>query len=93
MCAVVLYHIDRFGWEIYKGHRITEKRPYIGYHRDIFVDVQVFEIHGREKWNIKMRLVENIMGRIARMFGMDTLPQPYWNEEGEVLFPLHLPGR
>jgi len=93
ICAVILRNIDEFGWEIYRGHKIHSKMPYIGYHRDIFIDVQVSEIPGRDMWNLKMPLLDDVMLRIARMFGMDGLPQPYWNEKGEILFPLGLPGR
>lgn len=91
--AVILRNMNEFEWEVYRGHRISEKRPYVGYHRDIFADVQISEIHSRDRWNIKMQLVENIMVRIARMFGIDGLPQTYWNEKGEILYPLGLPGR
>lgn len=93
MCAVILRNVDKFEWEIYRGHKIHQKSPYIGYHRDIFMNFQVSEIHGREKWNMKIQQVEDIMIFTARMFGMDGLPQSYWNEKGELLYPLGMPGR
>ena len=43
--------------------------------------------------NMKMQQVEDIMIFTARMFGMDGLPQSYWNEKGELLYPLGMPGR
>ncbi len=40
-----------------------------------------------------IKIAEDIMIRIARMFGMDGLPQPYWNEAEELDYPHGIPGR
>lgn len=80
-CAVIFENIEQFKWELYRSGHIWQKKPYAGYHSDIVFEVKLDAIHGRERWNTKMNVVEDIMIRIARIFGMDSLPQAYWNEK------------
>jgi len=40
-----------------------------------------------------MDIVEKIMIDVSRIFGMDTLPQEYWNDKGEVDYSHGIPGR
>ena len=40
-----------------------------------------------------MELVERIMIDIARIFGMDTLPQKYWLDNDELDYPHGISGR
>lgn len=93
ICAVILRDITKFKWEIYRSGRVWQEKPYAGYHKNIVLPIQLSEIHGREKWNTKVRIAEDIMINIARMFGMDRLPQPYWNDAGELDYPHGMPGR
>ena len=86
-------YIDNFKWEIFRHGRISEKLPYSGYHHNIVSRVNISDIHGRDKWNIKMAIVEDIMTDVARIFGMDTLPQQYWLENDELDYPHGMPGR
>ena len=93
ICVIVFSNIEKFKWEIFKFHRIYEKKPYAGYHDDIIFPVDLKKVHGRSNWNIKMDIVEVAMNKIARIFGMDGIPQPYWNNEGELDYPFGMPGR
>ena len=91
--AVIFQDITKFKWDIYRHGKVWQEKPYVGYHKNIVLPIQLSEIHGREKWNIKVKIAEDIMIKIARMFGMDRLPQPYWNEAEELDYPHGLPGR
>ncbi len=93
ICAVIFQNITKFKWEIYRSGRVWQEKPYVGYHKHIVLPIQLSEIHGRDKWNIKVKIAEDIMIKIARMFGMDRLPQPYWNEAEELDYPHGIPGR
>lgn len=93
VCAVILENIERFKWEIYRSGHVWEKKPYAGYHGDIVLSVDLSAIHGRDKWNIKMTTAEDLMVRIARIFGMNKLPQPYWDKAEELDYPHGIPGR
>lgn len=86
-------YLEKFKWETYRYNRIYLKLPYSGYHHDIVSQVNMSDIHGRDKWNTKMEIVEKIMVDVARIFGMDTLPQKYWNDNGELDYPHGIPGR
>lgn len=92
-CAVIFENIEQFKWELYRSGHIWQKKPYAGYHGDIVFEVKLDAIHDRERWNTKMNIVEDIMIRIARIFGMDSLPQAYWNEDGELDYPHGFAGR
>jgi len=91
--TLIFQYLDNFKWEIYRHGRIYNKLPYSGYHHDIVLQVKISDIHGRDKWNIKMELVERIMIDIARIFGMDTLPQKYWLDNDELDYPHGISGR
>ena len=91
--TVIFQDIGRFKWEIYRYGKIWQEKPYVGYHKNIVLPVELSGIHGRDKWNIKMKIAEDIMIRIARMFGMDKLPQPYWNETEVLDYPHGIPTR
>ncbi|MBI2859674.1 MAG: TIR domain-containing protein [Chloroflexi bacterium] len=91
ICAVMLQDITKFQWEIYRSGSVWQKKSYVGYHKNIVLPIQLSEIHGREKWNVKIKIAEDIMINIARMFGMDRLPQPYWNTAEELDYGI--PGR
>jgi len=91
--VMMFQEIERFKWEIYRHAKIWQEKHYVGYHDDIILPVQLTDIHGRDKWNIKMQIAEDIVTSIARMFGMDRLPQPYWNENEELDYPLGMSSR
>ena len=91
--SVMFENIENFKWEIYRSGRIVEKKPYAGYHEDIVSKVNLLEIHGRDKWNIKMKITEDVITNIARIFGMDGIPQLYWNDKEELDYPHGMPGR
>jgi len=94
MCIIRFKNIDNFKWEIYRSHRVSEKKPYVAYHHDIIETVKLSSVYGRgAKWNQTMDITKSIMEQIARIFGMRGLPQTYWNEEGELDYPWGLPGR
>jgi len=86
-------HLEKFKWEIFRSHRVDARLPYSGYYHDIIHYINMSDIHGRDKWNIKMDIVEKIMIDVARIFGMDTLPQEYWNDKGELDYSHGIPGR
>ena len=61
--------------------------PYAGYHEEIVRNIKLDEIHDRDKWNMKMGVVEDILLEVARIFGLEKLPQGYWGEAtGEILY-------
>lgn len=93
ICAVIFQDITKFKWEIYRSGRVWQEKLYVGYHKNIVLPIQLSAIHGRDKWNKKVKIAEDIMIKIARMFGMDRLPQPYWNEAEELDYPHGIPGR
>lgn len=92
-CVVIFQNIAKFKWDIYRYNQVWERKPYAGYHKNIILPVQLSAIHGRDQWNIKINVAENIMVKVARMFGMDRLPQRYWNDAGELDFPRGMPTR
>jgi hypothetical protein len=67
--------------------------PYVGYHHDIVLQVMTSDIYGRDKWNVKMDVVERLVIQVARIFGMDNLPQAYWTEAQELDYPHGIAGR
>lgn len=91
--VVSFKYLEKFKWELYRGGHIYRTLPYAGYYHDIIFDIDVSEIHGREKWNIKMDLAEKIMIEVAKIFGMDKLPQPYWLENQELDYSHGISGR
>ena len=86
-------HIERFGWAIYRANQIERNAPYAGYHSDVRIEVALSDIAGRDKWNVVMPAVEQSLAIVARIFGMDRLPQAYWNEAGELDFVQGISGR
>lgn len=87
LCIVTFKGIEKFEWELYRIHHISGKMPYAGYPEDIVRNIKLDEIHGRDNWNIKMGIVEDILLEVARIFGLDRLPQKYWDEKtGEILY-------
>ncbi len=61
--------------------------PYAGYYENIERTINLNEINGRDRWNIKMTIVEDILLEAARTFGFDKLPQKYWEDEtNEILY-------
>lgn len=94
LCIVTFRGIERFEWELYRMHHISGKMPYTGYHRNIERKVKLSDINGREKWNIKMDIVEDILLEVARIFGFDKLPQKYWEDgTNEILYSKGFPER
>lgn len=91
--VMILENIDIFKWEIFRHENVFEKMPYTGYHDDICSEISMSEIHSRDKWNRKMDIVEPILTEVARIFGMDSLPQKYWLENGELDYSSGMPGR
>lgn len=77
-------NINNIKWQIYGGVHFSKSLDYCGYHKDIIIPIQMNEIHGRDKWNKKMAVAELALIRIARIFGLDHLPQSYWDNE-EIL--------
>jgi len=92
-CAVIFENIEKFKWEVYRSGHIWQQKPYAGYHGDIVFEIKLEDIYGRERWNIKMDAVEDTMKRIARIFGLDSLPQAYWSENGELDYSRGMGGR
>ncbi|MBA7495210.1 hypothetical protein ES702_05790 [subsurface metagenome] len=92
-CAVVFRNLEKFKWEIYKRTQVCETKSYAGYHTDIVFPIHLSEINGRDQWNIKIEAAESAILGIARMFGMDRLPQPYWNDAGELYYAYGIPSR
>lgn len=93
MCVIVFQYIEKFKWEIFRFHRVYETKSYAGYHDDLISPVGIKQVHDRSNWNEKMDIVEDIMNKIARIFGMDGIPQPYWNKNGELDYSAGLAGR
>lgn len=85
--------LDRFEWEIYAAGKIVKRMKYAGYHHDIELVVPLLEISPRDRWNVLFPSVEKIMLQVARIFGMQDLPQRYWNEQGELDYSRSIPGR
>lgn len=76
--------LQRFEWEVYRGHRVGERRPYTGYHEDIIRIVELESIHGRDQWNRVMPVVKDIVTETARIFGFSSLPQTYWDANDQL---------
>lgn len=94
LCIVTFREIERFEWELYRIHHISGKMPYTGYHGNIERKINLGDINGREKWNIKMEVVEDILLEVARIFGFDKLPQKYWEDgTNEILYSKGFPER
>lgn len=94
LCIVTFKEIERFEWELYRMHHISGKMAYTGYHHNIERKINLGDINGREKWNIKMEVVEDILLEVARIFGFDKLPQKYWEDEtNEMLYSKGFPMR
>lgn len=91
--ALVFKYLENFKWGVYRYGHIFNKIPYVGYHHDIILEVDTSDIHGRDKWNIKMGIVESIMIEVARIFGMDSLPQKYWRDNEELDYSHGMSGR
>lgn len=91
--GVMFEDIEKFKWEIFRSGRVIQKRPYVGYHQDIVRKVNMAEIHGRGEWNITMKITKDIMDTVARIFGMDGIPQLYWNDKEELDYPHGISGR
>lgn len=83
---IKLFNLNRVVWEIYRGSQPYKTFEYCGYHDHIVLPVDIDEIHGRDKWNVKMDLAEFALLKIARMFGMDRLPQYYWDKDNILGF-------
>lgn len=87
LCVVTFREIEKFEWELYRMHHVSGKMPYTGYHQNIERKINLDDINGREKWNIKMGVVEDILLEVARVFGFDKLPQRYWEDgTNEILY-------
>lgn len=86
-------YLEKFKWEIYRGGHLYKAIPYVGYYHDIISEVNISDIHGRDKWNIKMDIVEGIMIEVARIYGMEQLPQPYWLDNQELDYSHGMPDR
>lgn len=94
LCIVMFREIEKFEWELYRMHHISGKMPYTGYHENIEKQINLSGINGREKWNIKMEVVEDILLEVARVFGFDKLPQKYWEDgTNEILYSKGFPMR
>lgn len=94
VCVVKLRNIDEFKWEIFRFNRVYEKKPYVAYHHDIVETIELYSIHERgDKWNLTMDVTVDIMKKIARIFGMEELPQAYWDEALQLDYPHGIPGR
>jgi hypothetical protein len=86
-------HLKGFRWEVYRAHKISDLKQYVGYHRDIVAAVELAAIPGRDKWDTKVDQVEYLMAEVARMFGMDRLPQPYWDQNSQLDYSRGFPMR
>ncbi len=94
LCVVTFREIEKFEWELYRMHHVSGKMPYTGYHQNIERKINLDDINGREKWNIKMEVVEEILLEVARIFGFDKLPQRYWEDRtNEILYSKGFPTR
>ena len=94
VCIIRFSNIEKFKWEIFRSHRLFDKKPYVAYHHDIIELVKLSSVYGRgDNWNITMDIAKRLMKQVVRILGMDDFPQPYWNEEGELEYSLGMPGR
>jgi len=84
--------LQRFEWEVYRGHRVSEKQSYTGYHEDIIRVVELDSIYGRDQWNRVIPVVKDLIMETARIFGFSRLPQPYWNADDQLDYA-RIPGR
>ncbi|MCH8010614.1 MAG: TIR domain-containing protein [Candidatus Marinimicrobia bacterium] len=79
-------NLNNIKWQIYRGNHFSKSLDYCGYHKEIIIPIQMNEIHGRDKWNKKMAVAELALIRIARIFGLDHLPQSYWDNEELLVY-------
>ena len=94
ICVLTFKGIERFEWELYRGHHISEKKPYSGYYENIERTINLSAINGRDKWDIKMEIVEDILLESAKVFGFDRLPQKYWEDgTNEILYSKGMSNR
>ena len=93
MLVIVFNNRENFKWEFYMSGHIDEKKPISGYYEDIYKKVLVSDINGRGEWNKVMKIVENCMVEVARIFGFDGLPQIYWRKDGELDYSSGLSSR
>ena len=70
----------------YRGSRTPETRKYAGYHTDIWRQVLLREIQGRDAWNNVAEDAKGVLVELARAFGMSQLPHTYWDESGELSY-------
>ncbi|MEW6033430.1 MAG: TIR domain-containing protein [Chloroflexota bacterium] len=91
---LALDNLTAVSWEIYERHRVHRKMPYVGYHDDILRQVRLADVHERgSSWNTCMEVVKDVMLQLARCFGMDDLPNAYWDRDGILEYAKGVPGR
>ena len=81
---IAFEQLESTTWAVFRGHTIYKQIPYGGYHDPIVQPVLLSEIHGRDKWNTVMDVAVQAMEKIARIYGMDSLPNRYWNSDGHL---------
>jgi TIR domain len=79
-------------WPVFRGGNVWKTHDYVGYHNDIAFLVPLTAIHGRDRWNVKMDVVVVAIEQVSRIFGLDRLPQSYWDSSGILDFA-KAPGR
>jgi len=79
LLQIIFTNLNEVVWEIYRDNHIFKTMRYGGYHSNIAIPVKINEIHGRDKWNMKMDIAEFALLKIARIFGLDRLPRNYWD--------------
>jgi hypothetical protein len=89
LLVIRLEELAKLGWAIYLSSRsgdIDRLAPYGGYHGDFLFRVRLDEVHGREKWDIVCAPAKEVLNRVARIFGMESVPQACWAEDGRLFF-------
>ncbi len=84
--AIRFQALEGVQWEIYDHGKISERRQYAGYHRDMAYRVELSEIYGRKRWNKAMPQLEPILNRLARIFGMAAAPSQYIDKDGLLAY-------
>ena len=92
LAVVTFSNLEGCGWEVYGAKRVESVKLYRGYHRDITCVVQLGSIPERERWNVTADAAVEILREVARVFGMDELPQDYWDADRILKFAQYAPG-
>lgn len=89
LLVIRLEDIAKIGWEIYvTNFHVDSYMPYVGYHNDIVVLVNLSDVGGRDQWDIVCTPARAVLGHVARIFGMVNVPQDYWTVDGKLQYAI-----